>query len=254
MRLKNKVAIVTGSANGMGKAEAERFAKEGAKVVIADIDEELIVKVESEIIKNGGDATSMKLDVTKESDWKQAISKTIEVYGKIDILVNNAGVGIIDTNPMSTDSWDTVMNINAKGTFLGMKYVVPEMIKNECGSIVNIGSIASVIAHPITINIGYNASKGAIQIASKAVAVKYAKDNIRGNTVHPGLMPAMTTSKQQATDTNVIEAYAKMIEDTPMRRIGKVEEVVNAVLFLASDEASFITGADLVVDGGFTAL
>ena len=253
MRLKNKVAIITGSANGMGKAEAERFSKEGAKVVIADIDEDLMVKVESEITKNGGVATSMKLDITKETDWNQAVRKTIEIYGKIDILVNNAGVGLIDMNQMSTDAWDTYMDINAKGGFLGMKYVIPEMIKNGGGSIVNIGSIASIVAHPI-IHIGYNASKGAIRIASKAVAVKYAKDNIRVNAVHPGLMPPMTTSKPKTTDSNLVKGYEKMLADTPMGRRGRVEEVANAVLFLASDEASFITGADLFVDGGFTAL
>jgi len=253
MRLKNKVAIITGSANGMGKAEAERFAKEGAKVVIADIAEDLMLKAESEIIENGGDATAMNLDITKETDWDRVISKTIETYGKIDILVNNAGIPLFDINPMGTDSWDTVMNVNAKGTFLGMKYVIPEMIKNGGGSIVNIGSIASIVAHPI-IHIGYNASKGAIRIASKAVAVKYAKDNIRVNAVHPGLMPPMTTSKPKTTDSNLVKGYEKMLADTPMGRRGRVEEVANAVLFLASDEASFITGADLFVDGGFTAL
>ena len=253
MRLKNKVAIVTGSANGMGKAEAERFAKEGAKVVIADIAEDLMFKVESEIIKSGGEATAIKLDITKETDWKRTISKTIEIYGQIDILVNNAGIPLFDMNPMGTDSWDKVMNVNAKGTFLGMKYVIPEMIKNGGGSIVNIGSIASIVAHPI-IHIGYNASKGAIRIASKAVAVKYAKDNIRVNAVHPGLMPPMTTSNPKTTDPNLVKGYEKMLEDTPMGRRGRVEEVANAVLFLASDEASFITGADLFVDGGFTAL
>ena len=253
MRLENKVAIITGSANGMGKAEAERFAKEGAKVVIADIAEDLMVKVKSEITENGGEATSIKLDVTEESDWNQAISKTIETYGKIDILVNNAGVGLIDMNQMSVDAWDTYMDINAKGAFLGMKYVIPEMIKNNGGSIVNIVSMSSLVINPV-IHVGYNASKGASRIASKAVAVKYARDNIRVNAVHPGLMPPMSTSKQQITDPEVKTAYDKMIEDTPMGRRGRVEEVANAVLFLASDEASFITGADLVVDGGFTAL
>ena len=252
MRLENKVAIITGSANGMGKAEAERFAKEGAKVVIADIVEDLILKVESSIIENGGEAISIKLDITKESDWKQAISKTIETYGKIDILVNNAGIGLFEMDPFSVDAWDTFMDVNAKGAFLGMKYVIPEMMKNEGGSIVNIVSMSSFVVHPV-IHIGYNASKGASRIASKAVAVKYAKDNIRVNAIHPGVMPPMSTSKQ-AIDPNLIKGYAKMIEDTPMGRRGKVEEVANAALFLASDEASFITGADLVVDGGFTAL
>ena len=253
MRLENKVAIITGSANGMGKAEAERFAKEGAKVVIADIVEDLMLKVESSIIENGGEAISIKLDITKESDWKQAISKTIETYGKIDILVNNAGIsGSGKMDPLSVDAWDRYMDVNAKGAFLGMKYVIPEMMKNGGGSIVNIVSMSSFVVHPV-IHIGYNASKGASRIASKAVAVKYAKDNIRVNAIHPGIMPPMSTSKQ-SIDPDLIKGYAKMIEDTPMGRRGKVEEVANAALFLASDEASFITGADLVVDGCFTAI
>ena len=252
MRLENKVAIITGSANGMGKAEAERFAKEGAKVVIADIVEDLMLKVESSIIENGGEAISIKLDITKESDWKQAISKTIETYGKIDILVNNAGIGLFEMDPLSVDAWDTFMDVNAKGAFLGMKYVIPEMMKNGGGSIVNIVSMSSFVVHPV-IHIGYNASKGASRIASKAVAVKYAKDNIRVNAIHPGIMPPMSTSKQ-SIDPDLIKGYAKMIEDTPMGRRGKVEEVANAALFLASEEASFITGADLAVDGGFTAI
>ena len=252
MRLENKVAIITGSANGMGKAEAERFAKEGAKVVIADIVEDLMLKVESSIIENGGEAISIKLDITKESDWKQAISKTIETYGKIDILVNNAGIGLFEMDPLSVDAWDTFMDVNAKGAFLGMKYAIPEMMKNGGGSIVNIVSMSSFVVHPV-IHIGYNASKGAFQIASKAVAVKYAKDNIRVNAIHPGVMPPMSTSKQ-ITDPKVKADYEKMFIATPMGRRGEVEEVANAALFLASDEASFITGADLVVDGGFTAI
>ena len=252
MRLENKVAIITGSANGMGKAEAERFAKEGAKVVIADIAEDLMLKVESSIIENGGEAISIKLDITKESDWKQAISKTIETYGKIDILVNNAGIGLFEMDPLSVDAWDTFMDVNAKGAFLGMKYVIPEMMKNGGGSIVNIVSMSSFVVHPV-IHIGYNASKGAFQIASKAVAVKYAKDNIRVNAIHPGVMPPMSTSKQ-ITDPKVKADYEKMFIATPMGRRGEVEEVANAALFLASEEASFITGADLAVDGGFTAI
>ena len=252
MRLENKVAIITGSANGMGKAEAERFAKEGAKVVIADIVEDLMLKVESSIIENGGEAISIKLDITKESDWKQAISKTIETYGKIDILVNNAGIGLFEMDPLSVDAWDTFMDVNAKGAFLGMKYAIPEMMKNGGGSIVNIVSMSSFVVHPV-IHIGYNASKGAFQIASKAVAVKYAKDNIRVNAIHPGVMPPMSTSKQ-ITDPKVKADYEKMFIATPMGRRGEVEEVANAALFLASDEASFITGADLAVDGGFTAI
>ena len=250
MRLEGKVAIVTGGANGMGAEECRIFAREGAKVVIADVMEEEGRQIEAEIAESGGDAVFMKLDVTSESDWADAVEAAVARYGKVDVLVNNAGIsGTHDSDTMSTEAWDTLMDINAKGVFLGMKSVIPEMQKVGGGSIVNISSISGIVGQNV-IHMGYNASKGAVRIVTKSAAVQYAQDGIRVNSVHPGIMPPMLSSSA-ASDP---EIRGTMVETVPMRRLGRTEEVGNAVLFLASDEASYITGAELVVDGGFTAV
>ena len=250
MRLEGKVAIITGGANGMGAEECRIFAREGAKVVIADLMEEEGRQVEAEIAEAGGDAVFMRLDVTNESNWEEAVEATLARYGKLDILVNNAGIsGTHHPDSMSTQAWDTFMDINAKGVFLGMKSVIPQMQAAGAGSIVNISSISGIVGQNV-IHMGYNASKGAVRIVTKAAAVQYAEDGIRVNSVHPGAMPPMRSSSA-ARDP---EMRGNMVNSAvPMRRVGRVEEVGYAVLFLASDEASYITGAELVVDGGFTA-
>ena len=250
MRLQGKVAIITGGANGMGAEECRIFAREGAKVVIADVMEEEGKQVEAEIAESGGDAVFMKLDVTSESDWREAVDATLARYGKLDILVNNAGIsGTHHPDSMSVEAWDTFMDINAKGVFLGMKAVIPQMQSAGGGSIVNISSISGIVGQNV-IHMGYNASKGAVRIVTKSAAVQYARDGIRVNSVHPGAMPPMRSSSA-ARDPDM---RSGMVENVPMRRIGLPEEVGYAVLFLASDEASYITGAELVVDGGFTAV
>ena len=250
MRLEGKVAIITGGANGMGAEECRIFAREGAKVVIADVMEEEGKQVEAEIAESGGDAVFMKLDVTSESDWREAVDATLARYGKLDILVNNAGIsGTHHPDSMSVEAWDTFMDINAKGVFLGMKSVIPQMQSAGGGSIVNISSISGIVGQNV-IHMGYNASKGAVRIVTKSAAVQYAQDGIRVNSVHPGAMPPMRSSSA-ARDPDM---RSGMVENVPMRRIGLPEEVGYAVLFLASDEASYITGAELVVDGGFTAV
>ena len=249
MRLEGKVAIITGGANGMGAEECRIFAREGAKVVIADIMEEEGRQVEAEIAEAGGDAVFMRLDVTSESDWEGAIEATVARYGKLDTLVNNAGIsGTHHPDSMSIEGWDNFMDINAKGVFLGMKSVIPQMQAAGGGSIVNISSISGIVGQNV-IHMGYNASKGAVRIVTKSAAVQYAQDGIRVNSVHPGVMPPMRSSSA-ARDP---EMRSNMVESVPMRRLGRTEEVGYAVLFLASDEASYITGAELVVDGGFTA-
>ena len=249
MRLEGKVAIITGGANGMGAEECRIFAREGAKVVIADVMEEEGRQVEAEIAEAGGDAVFMKLDVTSESDWKQAVEATVARYGKLDVLVNNAGIsGTHHPDSMSVEAWDNFMDINAKGVFLGMKSAIPQMQADGGGSIVNISSISGIVGQNV-IHMGYNASKGAVRIVTKSAAVQYAQDGIRVNSVHPGAMPPMRSSSA-ARDPDMRSA---MVEAVPMRRLGRTEEVGHAVLFLASDEASYITGAELVVDGGFTA-
>ena len=248
MRLEGKVALITGAAHGMGAEDARLFAREGAKVAIADIREEDARKVEAEISKAGGEAMVIMLDVSKEDQWDQAVAEVVAKFGKLDILVNNAGIsGSGESDSSSTDAWDRLIDINAKSVFLGMKHAIPEMEKIGGGAIVNISSISGLVGQE-SIHPGYNASKGAVRLVTKAAAVQHAKSGIRVNSVHPGMLPPMLTSFQRG-DPN----REAMNANVPMGREGEPIEVANAVLFLASDEASYITGTELVVDGGFTA-
>tara|TARA_Y100001001_G_scaffold102937_1_gene100626 strand:- start:26 stop:778 length:753 start_codon:yes stop_codon:yes gene_type:complete len=249
MRLEGKVAIITGGAHGMGAVEAILFAKEGAKVVVADIREDDARKVEAEIAEAGGEAMVVILDVSKEDQWEQAIADVIAKFGKLDILVNNAGIsGSGEKDFGSTAAWDQLMDINAKSVFLGMKHAIPEMEKVGGGAIVNISSISGMVGQSY-VHPGYNASKGAVRLVTKAAAVQHAKSGIRVNSVHPGSMPPMLTSGARG-DGGSQDARMAAI---PMGREGQPIEVANAVLFMASDEASYITGTELMVDGGFTA-
>ena len=250
MRLAGKVALVSGSAGGMGEAEARIFAKEGAKVMVADVLEAEGKKVAEGIAKDGGQARFVKLDVTREDDWKAAVGAAVSAFGKLDVLVNNAGIsGSYDPDMTSTAVWDRLMDVNAKGVFLGMKYAIPAMQKAGGGSIVNISSISGFVGQGY-VHMAYNASKGAVRVMTKSAAVQYAKDGIRVNSVHPGVLPPMRTSKGTADP----ERRKKMVAAVPMKREGRVEEVAYAVLFLATDEASYITGTEVVVDGGFLAM
>jgi len=247
MRLEGKVAIVTGGASGMGRSEATIFAREGARVVVADI----LDREGQEVAKSLGEAARfVKLDVTSESQWQAAVAAAEHEFGRLDILVNNAGIsGTYQPDLTSTEAWDRVMDINAKGVFLGMKHAVPALKRAGGGAIVNISSISG-FAGQHGVHMAYNASKGAVRIMTKTAAVQWAADNIRVNSVHPGFMPAMRTSVGSADP----EWRAKVLRAVPMKRAGRVEEVAHAVLFLASDEASYITGTELVVDGGFLAV
>jgi NAD(P)-dependent dehydrogenase (short-subunit alcohol dehydrogenase family) len=249
MRLEDKVAIISGAASGMGAATARRFAKEGAKVVVADMLEAEGRKVAADIVAANGAATFMVLDVTKEADWKRVVDDTVAQYGKLDILVNNAGIsGSAVSDLLDTEAWDTLLAVNGRGVFLGTKYAVLAMQKSGGGSIVNLSSISGNTGQTMT-HMGYNASKGAVRTLTKSTAVQFGRDGIRANSVHPGLMPPMRTSGATADPA----VRAKMLQGVPLRRAGEVDEVANAVLFLASDEASYITGAELYVDGGYLA-
>ena len=250
MRLENKVALITGGASGMGASMARIFAREGAKVVVADMLETEGREVAAEITRNNGSAIFQKLDVSSEAEWRAAIDATLAAYGKLDILVNDAGIsGSREEDLFDSAAWERIMAVNATGTFLGMKFAIPEMKKLGGGSIVNISSISGVTGQR-GIHVAYNASKGAVRTLTKAAAVQHGRDNIRVNSVHPGLLPPMRTSGRTADPA----VRAKMLEGVPLRRDGRVEEVANAVLFLASDEASYITGVELYVDGGFLAV
>ena len=250
MRLAGKVALVSGAASGMGQSEATIFAREGAKVIVADILEAEGKQVAEKIVSGGGQARFVKLDVTNEAEWDAAVKAAVSAFGKLDVLVNNAGIsGTYDADMLSSAAWDTVMGVNAKGVFLGMKYAIPLMKKAGGGAIVNISSISGFVGQD-GVHMAYNASKGAVRIMTKTAAVQFAGDRIRVNSVHPGFMPPMRTSKTSADPT----WRAKMLGAVPMKREGRVEEVAHAVLFLASDEASYITGTELVVDGGYLAV
>jgi NAD(P)-dependent dehydrogenase (short-subunit alcohol dehydrogenase family) len=250
MRLAGKVALISGAASGMGQSEAVIFAKEGARVIVADVLEAEGKQVADKIVSGGGQARFVKLDVTSEAEWDAATKAAVSAFGKLDVLVNNAGIsGTFDADMLSTTAWDSLMNVNAKGVFLGMKSVIPSMQKAGRGAIVNISSISGFVGQT-GVHMGYNASKGAVRIMTKTAAVQFAKDGIRVNSVHPGFLPPMRTSKTSADP----EWRAKMLKAVPMKREGRVEEVAHAVLFLASDEASYITGTEIVVDGGYLAV
>jgi NAD(P)-dependent dehydrogenase (short-subunit alcohol dehydrogenase family) len=248
MRLPGKVAIITGGAYGMGAEEATLFAREGAKVVIADVLEDEGKKLAAEIDQSGGEAMFLRIDVTSEADWKRLVGATVARFGKLDILVNNAGLSSTSAaDAMDTEGWRRIMEVNATGVFLGTKYAIPAMKQAGGGSIVNISSIMGFVGgeagHP-----AYHASKGAVRIFTKATAVQYGPDGIRANSVHPGFMPPMRSARPRDT-----AALQRLIDWTPLRRTGKPIEVAYGVLFLASDEASFVTGTELVIDGGFIA-
>ncbi len=248
MRLKDKVALITGAGSGMGESAARLFGREGAKVVVSDILEKEGAAVAGAIRGGGGDAIFLKLDVADEDQWREAIRGAIARYGRLDILVNNAGISGAVSDRMNVEYFDKLMQVNQRGTFLGMKYAIPEMQKKGGGSIVNLSSISGFVGQEF-VHMGYNGAKAAIRVMTKSAAVQYARENIRVNSVHPGVMPPMRTSVT-AADPKIRE---KTIESIPMRRAGRVEEAAYAMLFLASDEASYITGTELVVDGGYLA-
>lgn len=249
MRLEGKVAFISGGARGLGAAEARMLASEGAKVVIGDILEDEGQKVEAEIAETGGEALYVGLNVTSESDWQTAIATTVARFGKLDILVNNAGVAPHGSGDDTTpEIWDRIMAINAKGVFLGTKAAIPEMRKAGGGSIINISSVAGIVGNRNVPPV-YNASKGAVRLLTKATAIQYAKDGIRVNSVHPG--PVVTPMTESIRSDP--EQYKVALERVPMGRFGRPEEVAHGVLFLASDESSFMTGSELVIDGGITA-
>jgi cyclopentanol dehydrogenase len=254
MRLKNKVALITGAAAavqgelmGFGGAAAWIFAREGAKVVICDIKEDIGRRSETQLREHGYEATFIPLDVRDEAQWQRAIAQTVKAYGKLNVLVNNAGMGYLEKiENMTVQQWDHEMDVHIKGAFLGTKHAIPEMRKAGGGSIVNISSIWGIVGSEG--GPAYHAAKGGLRIFTKAAAIQYAKDNIRVNSVHPGGAWTPMTEKSLTP-----ERRATFIAKVPMGRLGTVEEIANGILFLASDESSYVTGAELVIDGGLIA-
>jgi len=246
-RLAGKVALISGGARGQGEAEARLFAKEGAKVVLGDILIEAGQKVAADINAQGGHATFVRLDVTQEADWQQAVDTTVRTYGKLNILVNNAGIFRTEgVEATSLALWNQVIAVNQTGVWLGMKYAIPALRKAGGGSIVNISSGAGIIGSGFAA--AYHGTKGAVRILTKTAAIEYAKEGIRINSVHPGVV-----------DTEMIrgsmnqEGMQAVTRAHPLGRMGRAEDIAYGVLYLASDEASFVTGAELIIDGGYTA-
>ena len=248
MRLENKVALISGGARGMGAVEAKLFSVEGAKVVIGDVLEEEGRRTEAEINKAGGECLFVPLDVTSETQWQAAVEAAVSRFGKLDILVNNAGIYRTErVEEVSSELWDQVMGINAKGVFLGTKHAIPEMRNAGGGSIINISSVAGLVGNHISA--AYSASKGAVRLLTKSTAIQYAKEGIRCNSVHPGTIETPMTADMLADQ----QYRQDRMERTPLGRLGTAQDVAYGVLYLASDESSFVTGSELVIDGGRTA-
>ena len=248
MRLKGKVALISGSARGMGATEARLFACEGAKVVVGDVRDQDGRQVAAQIAETGGEAMFVRLDVTREEDWRRAVRETVQRFGKLNVLVNNAGIySNVPIEHAPVEEWDQIMAVNARGVFLGTKHVIPAMREAGGGAIVNISSTVGIVGSQS--GSAYGPSKGAVRLLTKYTALQHAKDQIRANSVHPG-----------PTDTEMIAhmlsepgARARTVESMPLGRLGTAEDIAYGALFLASDESSFMTGSELVMDGGVTA-
>ena len=250
MRLEGKVAIVSGGASGIGEATSRLFTREGARVVIADVNDELGAALESDIKNGGEEAAYLRLDVTDEAQWQSVVAETIYRYGRLDIVVNSAGISVPgrpSTEDQTVEDWDAVMAVNAKGVFLGTKHAIPEMRKVGGGSVINISSVYG--------NVGsrggtaYHASKGAVRTFSKAAAIQYADEQIRVNSVHPGFVDTPMTETMHAQPA----VHDERLSKTPLGRMGVPSDIAYGILYLASEESSFVTGSELIIDGGMTA-
>ena len=249
-RLDGKVAVITGAGSGQGAMEAELFAREGAKVVATDMNDEHLGELLERLGEQHPDAViGLRQDVSKEADWQHIVEEAVGTFGKVDILINNAGItGITEftLNKLTIEEWDKVMNVNALGNFLGMKHVIPEMKRNGQGSIVNISSLTGISGlGGLT---AYSASKGAIRTMTKGAARDFGGDHIRVNSIHPGYIETPST-EYLTSNADIRDA---LIAAVPLKYLGQSEDVAYAALFLASDEARFITGEELIIDGGQT--
>lgn len=255
-RVKDKICLVTGAANGLGEAAVKLLAEEGATVILTDIDEERGENLAQEIRDTGAQALFIRHDVTSEDDWQSVFSTLTERYGRLDVLVNNAGGGTYnDVETLSLKDWKHIIALNLDSTFLGTQMAIKSMKESGGGSIINMSSVGGLVGSPNLV--AYSAAKAGVKLFSKSVALHCGakKYNIRVNTVHPGLIKTESGMEMasKATGLSVEEAEGAFAAMHPIGRIGKPVEIANMVLFLASDESSFATGGEFVVDGGYTA-
>lgn len=248
-RLQGKIALISGGARGIGAACASRFASEGAAVVIGDVLEDRARTTAAEIRASGGRAESVRLDVTDAGEWEKAVQDVARSHGRLDVLVNNAGIQIARPSffEVTADDWEKIMAVNSTGVFLGSKAAAPLMRDQRSGSIVNISSISGLVG--ISASAGYAASKGAVRIFTKYLAIQLAPYNVRANSIHPGGVLSDLTAASYSNP----EVMKRNIELHPLGRVGQPEDIASGALYLASDEAAWVTGAELVIDGGFTA-
>lgn len=254
LRLKDKVALITGAAKGMGETDAVLFAEEGASLILTDVDKENLDKVAEKLKATGTQVLALAVDVASEEDWKKVANEADKMFGRVDILVNNAGILRMEGVEAATkEQWDKIIAVNQTGTWLGIKYIVPLIRKAGGGSIVNLSSVYGLIGTGTSV--AYQASKGAIRVISKTAAMEFAKDNIRVNTIFPGMIETsmietgIETGQSGEEANTMTEQFLKLI---PMGRMGDPKEIANAVLYFASEESSYTTGAELVIDGGWT--
>lgn len=251
-RLSGKVAIITGAGSGMGAEQARLFAKEGAKVVGADMNVDALQKIVDEIKTNGGDAIAVKLNISSPTEWESAVQAAVETYGKVNVLVNTAGIAgpfVAKAAEHDPDEWDKLLAINLKGAFLGSKYAIPEMVKAGGGSIVSISSIAAVLGGQG--GTGYGAAKAGLIGLSRNIAVDYGKENVRANVILPGQISTPMSAALETEEAKEVKQY--YLNKTPLGHFGEPSDIAYAALFLASDESKFITGVELPIDGGVLA-
>jgi len=249
MRLRQKVMVITGGGAGIGQATAVRCAREGAKILVMDVADEGLRETERMLMEEGSGHLCVQADVTRDSDWKRVIDLAVERHGRLDVLFNNAGTNLVKPVTETTEEeWERILGLNLKGTFLGVKHALPMMVEGHGGSIINHASALGLVSFPNTP--AYAASKGGIIAFTRQVAVDYARDNIRVNSLCTG--PTLTARLRRYAETGLMRTET-VLKDIPMGRYALPEEIAAAVLFLASDEASYITGTALVIDGGLTA-
>jgi cyclopentanol dehydrogenase len=246
-RMEDKVVLVTGAGRGIGAACARLLASEGAQVVLSDVREEQLTELANELRGDGASAQTVVLDVSKESDWTEAVRTVESAFGALDVLLNNAGVCYIEgVDATTAEIWDHTVAVNQKGVWLGMRAVTPAMRRRGGGSIVNVSSIFGLVGGGLAT--AYQGTKGAVRLLTKSAAVELAPDKIRVNSVHPGFIDT-----ELAAGLADDELRAGLEAMTPLGRYGQPQEIAAGVLYLASDESSFVTGSELVIDGGYTA-